>query len=67
MNLIRAILSLFIVTLLISAAAGWRWTTAHQSPQLALASHVVLTLSGIAGVVGLVLIWSWRPGARARA
>ena len=65
MNLIRTTISVFIVLLLVSVAAGWRWTSAHQSPSLALASHVVLALSAVAGVVGLVLIWGGRRGPHA--
>ena len=62
MNLIRTAISVFIVLLLVSAAAGWRWTTGHQSPPLAEASHVVLALSAAAGVIGLVVIWGGRRG-----
>ena len=64
MNLIRVMISVFIVLLLISAAAGWQWTAGHQAHALAAASHVVLALSAMAGVVGLVMIWG-RPGSRA--
>jgi hypothetical protein len=63
MNLIRVLISVFIVVLLVSAAAGWTWTSAHQAPALATASHVVLGLSAVAGVLGLVVIWT--GGSRA--
>ena len=63
MNLIRTAISVFIVMLLIAAAAGWRWTAGHQSARLGLASHIVLALSAMAGVFGLILIWGRRRDA----
>jgi hypothetical protein len=66
MNLIRATISVFIVLLLVSVAAGWEWTSAHQPARLATASHLVLGLSAAAGVLGLVMIWVRRPDRRVR-
>jgi hypothetical protein len=54
---IRAAMSAFIVVLLVIAGLGWQWTGTHQTPGQALASQAVLTLSAIAGVVGLVALW----------
>jgi len=64
MNVIRVTISVFIVLLLISAAAGWKWTAGHQSHALATASHIVLALSALAGLVGLAAIWG-RPASAA--
>jgi hypothetical protein len=58
MTLIRSMLSAFILLLLISVVAGWRWTAAHQAPAQAGASHLVLAASAFAGICGLVVIWS---------
>lgn len=58
MNLIRVLISVMIVVLLVSAAAGWTWTAAHQAPALASASHVVLGLSAVVGLLGLVVVWT---------
>jgi hypothetical protein len=61
MNLIRAMISVFIALLLLSTVAGWKWTSSHQPAALATASHFVLALSAAAGVFGLVMIWVRRP------
>jgi hypothetical protein len=61
MNLIRTAISAFIVVLLVSAVAGWQWTTVHQPARAAMASHFVLALSAAAGLFGLVMIWVRRP------
>ena len=58
-------ISVFILLLLVSAAAGWNWTSGHQSAGLATASHLVLALSGVAGVVGLIVIWTPRANRAA--
>lgn len=57
MSGIRAAISLFIVLLLVAAAAGWMWTGEHQPPDQALASRLVLGVSALAGIGGLVAIW----------
>jgi hypothetical protein len=66
MNVIRSLISVFIVLLLVSVAAGWGWTADHQSGGLATASNVVLGLSAIAGIVGLIVLWKPRRGASGR-
>ena len=54
---IRAAMSAFIGVLFVIAGLGWTWANTHQTPAQALASHTVLGLSAIAGVVGLVALW----------
>ena len=54
---IRAAMSAFIFVLFGIAALGWNWATAHQTPAQALASHAVLALRAIAGLIGLVALW----------
>ena len=54
---IRVAMSAFICVLFVIAGMGWTWATAHQTPGQALASHAVLALSAIAGLVGLIALW----------
>lgn len=57
MNVIRALISVFIVLLVMTAAMGWQWTGAHQPAAQAVASRVVLAAATISGFVGLVSLW----------
>jgi hypothetical protein len=61
MNIVRIAISLFIVVLIVVSAIGWRWTGTHQPASLAAASHVVLGLGVLAGIVGLVTLWRPSP------
>jgi hypothetical protein len=54
---IRLAITVFILILLSLVALGWSWTSAHQTPSQAMASHVVLGLAGLSGVIALVTIW----------
>jgi hypothetical protein len=54
---IRAAMSAFIGVLFVIVVMGWTWANTHQTPGQALASHAVLGLSAVAGVVGLVFLW----------
>ena len=47
----------FVALLLIIVALGWAWTTRHQPAPLRTASHVVLTIAALAGVLALAKIW----------
>jgi ABC-type thiamin/hydroxymethylpyrimidine transport system permease subunit len=57
MNTIRIVITLFIAVLIAVSVVGWIWTSAHQPSSQATASHVVLGLGMLAGVVGVVAIW----------
>ncbi|HKF66768.1 MAG TPA: hypothetical protein VKB36_09575 [Vicinamibacterales bacterium] len=61
MNTIRIVISLFIAVLIAVSAVGWVWTGAHQPASQAAASHLVLGLGMLAGVVGVVAIWRAQP------
>ena len=61
MNVIRAVISSFILILVTLSVMGWIWTGNHQPAAQALASRVVLTISIAAGLAGLVSIWRPRP------
>lgn len=57
MNAIRIAISVFIAMLIAIAILGWTWTTAHQTPSQATASHLVLGLAMLASVIGVLVIW----------
>lgn len=54
---VRLAITVFVLILLSLVALGWTWTSAHQTPGQAAASHVVLGLAGLSGVIALVAIW----------
>jgi MYXO-CTERM domain-containing protein len=57
LNIVRTVISLFILLLIGVSVAGWVWTGRHQTASQASASHVVLTLGALAAVVGLLTLW----------
>jgi hypothetical protein len=57
MNVVRILITSFILILLTIVILGWRWTTAHQPPGLQTASHIVLTVSALAGLFAITRIW----------
>jgi uncharacterized membrane protein len=57
MNGIRIAISIFVLILITLAGLGWMWTSRHQPPEQAAASHVVLGIMALSGVVALVTIW----------
>jgi hypothetical protein len=61
MNIIRAVISAFLLVLIVIASAGMRWAGSHLPAAQAVASRVVLTLCVLAGVVGLIALWRPRP------
>lgn len=63
MNTIRIAISLFILILVATFAAGWIWTGAHQQSSQSAASHIVLALGIAASLAGLTAIWRARPSA----
>jgi uncharacterized membrane protein len=63
---IRIAISTFMLILITLAGLGWRWTSAHQPPAQARASHVVLGLIAVAGVIALVTVWRPDPSKRGR-
>jgi hypothetical protein len=62
MNIVRIVISVFILVLIGVSLLGWVWTGTHQSASQAAASRMVLTLGVLAGVIGLVALW--RPERR---
>lgn len=64
MNAIRIAISLFVLILITVSAVGWIWTGAHQTASQAAASHVVLGLAMLAGLIGLIALWRPQRGDR---
>ena len=54
---VRLAITVFVLILLSLVALGWSWTSTHQPPTQAAASHVVLGLAAVTGVIALVAIW----------
>ena len=65
MNLVRSIMSVFLVILLGVSVAGWIWAGGQPSPTLE-GARFVLALCGLSAVGCLVVLWSARPGVNAR-
>lgn len=57
MNVIRSIISVFLIALLVLSVAGWIWA-GDQPSQTQIGARVVLVVCGISSIGGLVLIWS---------
>ncbi|MGC4080687.1 MAG: hypothetical protein QM736_00840 [Vicinamibacterales bacterium] len=57
MTAVRVAITAFILILLTIVSLGWRWSTLHQPPGLQAASHVVLTVTALAGVFAIARIW----------
>jgi membrane protein YdbS with pleckstrin-like domain len=56
-TVIRIVCSFFVLLVIVIAIAGWLWTTQHQPPAQAFASHVVLAASALASCGGLCAVW----------
>jgi hypothetical protein len=56
-NQIRIAITLFVLVLLVVVTLGWVWTASHQPPPLRTASHVVLGIAALAGILALAKIW----------
>jgi hypothetical protein len=61
MNGVRIAITAFILILLAIVALGWVWTGSHQPPPQKIASHVVLAIAALAGILALVRIWRNAP------
>ena len=59
MNLIRSIISVFLLILFGLSIAGWVWAGGQPSPKLE-GARFVLALCGVAALGGLGLLWSAR-------
>lgn len=59
MNLVRSVISLFLLILLGLCIAGWVWAGGQPSPKME-GARFVLALSGLGAVGCGVLLWSTR-------
>lgn len=57
MNLIRSIISVFLIALFLLAIAGWIWAGGQPHAKM-LGARFVLALCGLASIGSLGLIWS---------
>jgi hypothetical protein len=56
-NGVRIGISAFVLILLTTIVLGAVWTSRHQAPPLRIASYIVLSLAGAAGIFALSRIW----------
>lgn len=57
MNLIRSIISVFLMILLALSIAGWIWAGGQPSPKME-GARVALAICGLSSVGCLVLLWT---------
>lgn len=57
MNVVRSIISLFLLALLAVSVAGWMWAGGQPSPQKE-GARFVLAICGLGSVGSLALLWS---------
>jgi hypothetical protein len=62
MNVVRSVISFFILVLIAVSVAGWIWAGGQPSPRAMMGSRVALAVSAVAGVVGLVAVWRPQHG-----
>lgn len=57
MNLVRSVISVFLLVLIAVSVAGWIWAGGQPSPQKE-GARLVHVLSGLGAVGGLGLLWA---------
>jgi hypothetical protein len=62
MNLIRSIMSVFLLALLVLSVAGWIWAGGQPSPKME-GARLVLALCGLSAIGCMWLLWTAKPGA----
>ena len=60
MNVVRSVISIFLLVLLGLSIAGWMWAAGLPAPKQ-LAARLVLAVCSISAVGGMALIWSVKP------
>lgn len=71
MNLVRTVISIFVIVLFLISIAGWVWAGGQPSPKME-GSRVVLAVCGLSSLGCLWLLWSAKdrtmePAPRAEA
>ncbi|TWU06214.1 hypothetical protein Pla52n_19340 [Stieleria varia] len=61
MNLVRSLITVFLIALFASAVAGWIWAGGQPSPKME-GSRVVLAICALSSIGCFVLIWRAKPG-----
>jgi hypothetical protein len=57
MNLVRSVISIFLLVLLGLSIAGWIWAGGQPSPKME-GARVVLAICGVSAIGALGLLWS---------
>lgn len=60
MNLVRSIISLFVVALVVVSVAGWIWAGDQPSPAME-GARFVLAACGVLSVGSLCILWKEKP------
>jgi len=57
MNLVRSLISIFLLALVVLAVAGWIWA-GDQTLSRMIGARAVLLICGLSSIGGLVLLWT---------
>lgn len=60
MNLIRSLMSVFLLLLLAVSVAGWFWAEQGMKPELLAGGRAVLAACGLSALLALWLIWRFK-------
>src|SRR5205085_1436162 len=63
MNIIRGIMTLFLLVVAAANFLGWRWAATLPAPMME-AARIVLTLAAVVALIGIAFIWSIKLAAR---
>lgn len=60
MNLVRTLLSVFLMMVLVVSILGWRWTTGDNLPPdfQIWGARLVLVISAVAALSGIGVLWA---------
>ncbi len=61
MNLIRSIMSVFLLALLGLSVAGWIWAGGQPTPKME-GARLVLAICGLSSIGCMWLLWAAKPG-----
>jgi len=62
MNLIRSIISLFLIALVAVSVAGWMWAGSQPSPN-SVGARFVLALCGLSAIGAMAVLWTVKKPA----
>lgn len=62
MNLVRSVISIFVVTLVVLSVAGWMWAGGQPAEKM-IGARVALTLCSLASLGSLWVMWREKPAS----